>query len=278
MMFIDNSGLQPEATWVKDAEAALNEARIKGNGKERSDFVNGRSHIWTRLKPELGKLSHGKCWYCESREKRSDRSVDHYRPKNNVRDSNHGGYWWRAFLIDNFRLSCTYCNSRRHDRETGYTGGKGDYFPLWDESKRVCDESDDADCKYEDPLLLDPCKRTDVALLWFSQDGRAVAKYSDTENPHAARRAEVSIEYYHLNEKEIKEARQGLYHEIRELVKDGDFHFKDSLSGHPSAGKALSSIMVKLEKLIQRNAEFSAFAKATIAGLRKPGREWLDTI
>jgi hypothetical protein len=278
MMFIDIGELQAEASWFKEAEAALNEARTKANGKERSDFIKSNSHVWTKLKPKLEKLSHRKCWYCESREKRSDRSVDHYRPKNNVRDSNHNGYWWRAFLADNYRLSCTYCNSRRRDRQTGHPGGKGDYFPLWDESKRVLKESDDAECKYEDPLLLDPCKRTDIDLLWFSEDGRAVAKYGETEHPHAAKRAEVSIEYYHLNETEIKEARQGLCHEIRELIRDGDFHFLDSLNGNPNAERALSSTILKLEQLIQRDAEFSAFAKAIIAGSRKPGSEWLDTI
>ena len=278
MMFINNSKLSVDKDWVKLSQKALVEARKKKEPKERSAFINKKSKIWKRLKPKLEGLSNGKCWYCESREKRSDRAVDHYRPKNSVRDTEHGGYWWRSFRPDNFRLSCTYCNSRRQDREGGHTGGKGDFFPLWDEKKRVCDEGDDSKCKHEDPLLLDPCKRSDVGLLWFAEDGRAVPKYGEKDRLHAFKRAEVSIDCYHLNEKEIKEARQGLYHDIKELIEQGDFYFEDYLDGEPNAEKGISETILSLEKMKERKAEFSAFVKAIIAGSRKEGREWLEAV
>lgn len=278
MRFIDISKLSVDADWEKKSQKALEVVRKKKDPKERSEFINKKSNIWKKLKPELEGLSNGKCWYCESREKRSDRAVDHYRPKNSVHNTEHGGYWWRAFRADNFRLSCTYCNSRRKDRKGGNTGGKGDFFPLWDEKKRVCDECDDTKCKHEDPLLLDPCKRSDVGLLWFDEDGRAVPKYSEEDKLHAFKKAEVSIDCYHLNEKEIKEARLGLFHDIKNLIRQGDFYFEDALNGDPNAENGISETILSIEKMQQSEAEFSAFVKAIIAGLKVEGREWMETV
>jgi hypothetical protein len=104
MRYIDNSKLLLEKDWVKLSQGALKEARKKRDSKERSKFINKKSKIWKSLKPKLEELSHSKCWYCESRERRSDRAVDHYRPKSSVRNTEHGGYWWMAFRADNFRL------------------------------------------------------------------------------------------------------------------------------------------------------------------------------
>jgi hypothetical protein len=278
MRFIDNSKLHIDNGWKKLALDSLTEARNEKDSEERAKYINSKSGIWKKLKPELEKLSYNKCWYCESRERRSDRAVDHYRPKNSVAETDHDGYWWLAFSPDNYRLSCTYCNSRRTNREGNTTGGKGDCFPVWDENKRVCIEKDDAKCKYEDPLLLDPCKRSDVALLWFSPDGSAVPKYSLNDSVHANRRAEVSIALYHLNEKEIKEARQALLYQIEKLIEAGDFYFQDYLDGEPNAEKGISETISRLERLQQPDAEYSAFAKATILGLRKKHREWLEAI
>lgn len=278
MRYIDNSKLDLDDAWEKLSQDALEEARKKDNSQERAKFINNKSGIWKALKPNLEKLSDNKCWYCESRERRSDRSVDHYRPKNNVADIDHGGYWWLAFRPDNYRLSCTYCNSRRKNREGDKTGGKADYFPVWDENRRVCKEEDDANCKHEDPLLLDPCKRSDVVLLWFNEDGWAVPKYSKNDSLHAHKRAEVSIEFYHLNEKEVKEARQAVVQEIKGLVDEGDYYFQDFLDGEPNAERGISGIISRLEKLQQPDAEYSALARAAILGFRKKHREWLEAI
>ncbi len=46
-----------------------------------------------------------------------------------------------SMLIMMSTVSCTFCNCFRRDRETGKTGGKGDFFPLWDEKDRVCEET-----------------------------------------------------------------------------------------------------------------------------------------
>src|SRR5262245_27764752 len=135
----------------------------------RSKEIGKHQKVWTSLKEVLRDLSHGKCWYCESVDPRSDNAVDHYRPKGNVKDSDppHDGYWWLAFDRDNYRFSCTYCNSIRNSDKT--SGGKQDYFPLWEESKRARSADDDLDDEL--PLLLDPTNPADVGLIAFAEDG-----------------------------------------------------------------------------------------------------------
>src|SRR5690606_29373654 len=91
----------------------------------RSEAINKKSAVWGGAKEALEKLMHGKCWYCEANEVRHDRAVDHFRPKNEVKDHvtdkilDHPGYWWLAFEPDNFRYSCQYCNEIRKDTEGG---------------------------------------------------------------------------------------------------------------------------------------------------------------
>lgn len=279
MRRINIGSLDVDAAWETDARAALAEARTRAAGKARSDYIKSQSDIWSRLKPKLEALSDRKCWYCEAREIRSDRAVDHYRPKNNVRDSDppHQGYWWLAFDPLNYRLCCTYCNSRRKDRETGAVGGKGDYFPLEDEARRLLPES--RDFHNEGALLIDPCKPGDVALLWFTDDGRVTPKHDKNLNPFAFKRADISIEQYNLNERDIKDKRLGLYDDIKKLIERGDFHYVDYLNGDPNAGFAIDGIIEDLAKYVKKDAEFSAFAIATIKGFRGgPKREWMDGI
>src|SRR5207249_9483579 len=110
--------------WDERARQALLEVSAIPNA-ERHTAINDRRDIWTALKPGLEKLAAKKCWYCESREVRSDKHVDHFRPKNRVNEvgcEKHPGYWWLAFEWKNFRYSCTFCNSRRVDKATGSAG------------------------------------------------------------------------------------------------------------------------------------------------------------
>lgn len=278
MRVINISKLVPDAQWLKDAERATVTARSKKEGKERADYINSQSDLWTRLKPRLEDLSERKCWYCETRENRSDRAVDHYRPKNKVRQAKppFHGYWWLAFDHGNYRLCCTWCNSRRCDRTTGISGGKGDYFLLVNEKNRVRVEG--ASVKHEGPLFLDPCKPQDVALLWYADDGRVIPKFDEKQKPEAFKRADKSIEYYNLNERDIKEARQMLYHKIKDLVEQGDYHFEDSFNGVPDADHSLGQIIKSLGELIDKKAEYSAFAKAIIEGFKKADRLWMDAV
>ncbi|MFY9853140.1 MAG: hypothetical protein WAK26_04590, partial [Terracidiphilus sp.] len=92
------------------------------NVKGRNDLIDANSDHWGELKPWLEALSHGKCWFSETRDEFSHYDVEHFRPKKLVRDtlgSVRDGYWWLAFDYTNYRL-CGNVGNRK----------KGNCFPL----------------------------------------------------------------------------------------------------------------------------------------------------
>lgn len=61
---------------------------------------------WKPAKEQLIIESNGKCAFCECEiPSHSNGDVEHYRPKSI--------YWWLAYAIDNFLLSCSICNQRK---------------------------------------------------------------------------------------------------------------------------------------------------------------------
>lgn len=264
------------ADWEKRAKEALDEVRNSPPDK-RSDTVNKHASLWRELGTKLSLLSNGKCWYCESREKRSDNPVDHFRPKNAVDGRpNHDGYWWLAFDWHNYRFSCTYCNSRRIDRVGGTSGGKQTSFPLLDEATRVYSEADNI--VREDPELLDPTNVTDPGCLWFLEDGRVVEKYNQQRQPVLYRRAQTSIDLYHLNHIDSKEARKALFRKIRNLIDDGDIYFERWQAGNQAAKRGLERTVEELRQLTDKQEEYSAAARAMLLGFRDSDHPWVDGV
>ena len=189
MRYVNISLLRTPNGWAERARAA---AEAVAQGEHPNDYAG----VWRALKCRLAKLLHDKCWYCECSVSRSDNAVDHFRPKGRVSDAQrtHNGYRWLAFDQTNFRYACTYCNSKRKDVEGGKTRGKGDRFPLMDESKRVYDAGP---VDGEEPILLDPCVYNDWRLLGCQKEnGNSCAASMDEME---RRRADDSIEIYHLN-------------------------------------------------------------------------------
>ena len=135
MRYIPLDGLKFPENWEERARKA--QGVIKDlTPEERTKRVNACAYIWHELKEELEKCSHHKCWYCESNQDRSDNNVDHFRPKGRVTECpDHEGYWWLAFIWTNYRFSCTFCNSRRKDPETGEIRKKT-YSDLWKEGRK----------------------------------------------------------------------------------------------------------------------------------------------
>lgn len=175
MRFIDPDNVKAaieeyDSAWFDRAEQAFEEVKTlvdEGADKKAiSDAIKASSSIWRELKDVLKEVGHKKCWYCESRDDRSDNAVDHYRPKNRVAEcgDEHPGYWWLAFAWENYRYACTYCNSRRKDQEGGTAGGKHDHFPIWDETRRSSDCNSSEEIDEEQPLLLDPARQSDPTL------------------------------------------------------------------------------------------------------------------
>lgn len=257
--------------WKQEAEQALEEVRAADGDSEE---VNAHGDVWRNLKDALEEVSKGKCWYCESSQHRADNAVDHYRPKNKNRSGEHEGYWWLAFDWQNYRYSCTYCNSRRKDDVKGTSGGKHDNFPLFNPDERAT--VDNPDHSRELPLLLDPTVPEDPGLLWYEPDGRVVPKYSKGLSERRYIRAEKSIELYHLNYHKTEEDRKKLYNKIRKLIAEGDKLFPEA-DNSIVAHSALSNLVIApLLELIKPRSDFSAAARAFLVGFRN--RPWVEGV
>ncbi len=281
MRFIPINDIRLPDSWQKKAQKAFEAMNRCETAEQRQKVLIKYGDVWrdSDLKAELERLSDGKCWYCESREDRSDNPVDHFRPKGRVAEcEDHEGYWWLAFDWKNYRLSCTWCNSLRTDHSSGMTGGKADHFPLIAEDDRV--KIAGKDLSREHPCLLDPTRREDTELLWFRQDGVPISKYSKNENEEAFIRVQASIKLYHLDASKANERRMDLYNTIERHVKHGD-RMLENLEVDVKDQSALVGfgfVVDEIRRKITPDAEFSAAARAYLFGLRESGREWLDIL
>lgn len=262
--YINNTildGLLPP-DWPATSAAALNNARNAAPEQLKS-VIDGNADVWRQLKEVLAGISSDKCWYCESKEIRSDNAVDHFRPKGQVAGvEDHPGYWWLAFDHKNFRYSCTYCNSRRKDRETGEPGGKHDHFPLLDEAQRAFEEGDDISA--EQPVLLDPTNTFDPTLLWFEPDGRAVPRYDLSVGAHFHYRADTSIRLLNLNEIKLLTRRKDNHRALLNTVKDAHVQFSAALANNHTAKKALETAFRFLRQAIDPSTAHSASARTML--------------
>jgi len=105
-----------------------NKAGLALTEKNRHNFSKHYYGNTTHVLPDLERIYHEKCAYCESEAKHvATLQVEHYRPCRAVREDNeHEGYYWLAYEWSNLLLACPKCNGR---------SGKGDKFPI--EGKRV---------------------------------------------------------------------------------------------------------------------------------------------
>jgi hypothetical protein len=267
------AGLLPDK-WGERAKKALERVRDAKTAKERSDALTACAPIWHEAKDALATLSHDMCWYCQTEQVRSDNNVDHYRPKGNVVESpSHKGYWWLAFAIENFRYSCTFCNSHRKDRITGAKGGKQDHFPVFNEKKRAKKEGESYD--EERPLLLDPTVDLDTTMLWFEPDGRVVETHDKETSADLHERARISILLYHLNESKLKIKRRDLCKDIVDLIDEGDKHYRDHVAGNPAGERGFASVIRRLRKRLRPKAEYTATAMAMVVANCDAKHPWL---
>jgi hypothetical protein len=147
---------------------------------------------------------------------------------------------------------------------------------LLDESARAYGEADDL--SLEEPALLDPTEAADPGLLWFLEDGRAVARFTKQAQPVLNNRATISIQLYHLNHVLSIEARKNLFNEIRKLVEDGNLYFREWVPGNAAARRACSRVVEQLRGKLDHTEEYSAAARSMILGLRDSDHPWIDGI
>lgn len=271
MIFIDADEVELPDGWLTRAyaaEAAL--AQAQGSGARRVILAKHAS-LWSELGPVLRKLSRGKCWYCELHQVRSDMPVDHYRPKATPSEApQHPGYWWLAFRPNNFRYSCTYCNSRRVDREGGTAGGKQSHFPLVDEGTRAADQW--SNLQAEEPILLDPTVKADPGLLYFGLEGRAEPHPRlCPEGSSGYKRAALSIELLHLNHGGIRDERKKLNRTLDRAFQRALDNWAGYAAGDQACRGAFRAAFDDLGRAISEQAVLSASARAYLRGKRGDG-------
>ncbi|BCK13621.1 TPA: hypothetical protein RSW75_000960 [Vibrio cholerae] len=238
-----------------DAQKRAEQIEIE-KAKARKKAIAAKSNVWGQLSTVLANLSHGKCWYCESNELRSDNPIDHYRPKGKVAEcQDHPGYWWLAFEWSNYRYSCTYCNSRRVEVTTA--GGKQDHFPVFTPPDwNKCKEDNNA----EKPKLLDPTDADDYKLLTFNQNGEACPN-TDNEKSEAYQKAKESIDKYHLNHEPTRKARKAIRQKIRQIVADTNELLGQGLDMTSNQIKSNKKELLKLIRPSCRTTKFNTAAK-----------------
>jgi hypothetical protein len=292
MRFIDTSQAKVLLgnSWHEDAEEARASVNSAPDSEARKAKIKAKAQLWSDAGKTLATLSSNRCWYCESRELRSDMPVDHFRPKNRVEEEKvrvklpgknkhtwqypHEGYWWLAFSASNYRYSCTFCNSRRVDVVGGTDGGKQDHFPLLPGSTRAKCEADNHDL--EKPALLDPCVEHDPELLTFLDSGRPLPSRSQEQDPIAHERAVASIRLYHLDHASLVAERKQLWARVNALVDRGS----RIISRHGPADPSLTDVKQDLRALIRRSSPLCRLSHLALRGRRDVEwvRDWLDEI
>ena len=127
--------------WLDKARIATNELEAAADRAVRNKIIDKYSHLWRELKTPLLSLSHGKCWYSETKDAYSYRHVDHFRPKKKTRGADKkvrdkDGYWWLAFVAENYRL----CGSVGNQKKSNHFPLRANSFAATAGDRRIADE------------------------------------------------------------------------------------------------------------------------------------------
>ncbi|MBX5159617.1 MULTISPECIES: AAA family ATPase [Rhizobium] len=252
--------LDPETPLGRRAQDEIQRISVDMQGgafqQKRPKFTAYRASPVTKA---LTDLFHGKCAYCESKISAvGPIDVDQFHPKASVVEApGHPGYWWLANSWENLLAACADCNRQRQfagtDGERAISG-KGERFPLLDETARAFSPEDDLEL--EKPLLLDPTNDQPEEHLVYSKDGLVS---SDSE------RGNATIAILGLNRPGLIEQRKytlGLY-------RDGEDHLITLASRQTGRDADLSIVLERWQALIQMGKEESPYAGMIRQELRR---------
>ena len=229
---------------------------------ERKDFIDAHESECSALRDALWAVGHAKCWYSEASLQQCEGQVEHYRPKKRLHGARHEGYWWKTFDWKNLRLAHPTVNRRKTDYLTGKRVGKGSYFPLRDEARRAQNRTEEAT---EEPVLLDPVIPVDARLITFSEEsGAPRPRYSKEQDKWLHRRAEESIEYYHLDEASWNAKRADLMSEVKVLCNQ----LEQLVGAQPRDEIAYNK---KIDEIIAHISPFAEFSSACLQIVRERG-------
>lgn len=195
-----------------------------------------------------------KCVYCEASPiATSTFRVDHYRPKKNIKDILHGGYYWLAYEWTNLFQSCQLCN-----------GAKSNHFPLKDGSIRVDETIVDVNVEDlknpttspladEERLLLNPELDEVEKHFSFKPDGTIE---SDTEE------GRKSIECYGLKREDLTFVRKQIRDEYLNDIKHALITFQTNYNNGVEHSKDIlfNFLNDKFRKFLKVYAHREAFS------------------
>jgi uncharacterized protein (TIGR02646 family) len=159
---------------------------------------------------------HGRvCAFCGCDLPRNDRGdVEHFRPKGKVEDdAAHGGYWWLAYELSNYLLSCSICNRVR----------KRDRFPLRPNARRRITYQRRQHLHTEARLFLHP--QWDPVENWLRvqwQDPLCFVAPQHNLSAAARKRVQLVIDFFRLNQDvRLVRERRRVRDEVVKALDDG---------------------------------------------------------
>ena len=240
--------------WLHDSADYFTEAeRLHKLGKtiERNDFIKSKSAHWGKLKGWLRALSHGKCWFSDTKDKYSHYDVEHFRPKSEALDldgTSRDGYWWLAFDYSNYRI-CGNVGNRK----------KGGWFPL--REKSLCSTYDCQCEESETCYFIDPTDPEDVNLIAFNEEGDVVPAPNCL--PWEIERVEESNKRLKLNEHDdLPEARREVWQKMSRLIECYlRARARCGSNRNPGAEGSLREYVREMKKMLKPDVELSSVAK-----------------
>jgi uncharacterized protein (TIGR02646 family) len=207
------------------------------------------------------------CAYCEAPV--GSIEVEHYRPKGEIRTDvgqHPPGYYWLASTWENLLPSCHDCNVGvfRWEPDGSFRkSGKGNWFPLEDESMRARNEGEES---RERPKLLHPYYDEPACHLEFIKDGVVRPRLDATRTP--SDRGATTIELIGLNRRGLAEARRDRWIVLRATLRQ-TLEAERTWRADPTSRSledAYRHCVADLEALIVPRAGFSSMA-AQVLGL-----------
>jgi hypothetical protein len=267
MRRIDLRSFQPSTEWLAKAAAASAELATKRTHDQKVAFMKAKSSIWRELREELIAKFGNKCWFTDAPEFEARLDVEHFRPKAQSLDRKgraRKGYWWLAFDWRNYRL-CGQIPNREEKRC---------WFPLMPRSFRATKHTDNWEC--EQPVFLDPCRPSDVALVEYAEDGRLYPKAGATRRE--CYRVRITDELLGLSRiPSVVEARQKIWKTCSLLVRD--YMILKTQEKRSGADALLSSkqddVLRQLLALAKSSEAFSSVARSC---LKQSPEKWAADI
>jgi len=242
----------------KDRLLKAHKQAARRKGTKRQLYIDTRGpDKWSPVKTRLTAILGNKCWYTEVELIGASLAIDHYRPTCD--------YWFLSFTPANFRVSCPFANSPKHNPLYNCVGGKGDRFPLLPPTQRA---TRTYLLSSERPVILDPCNPADCALIAFQTTGRPVIHPDYVGDPTAVYRVEESNILLNLDHPDFNSKREELYHDILDDV--------ETYEDLAPKSKKRETIRGRMKRRLSEKAPFSIAARQYLKLYR--GYDWVEDL